>query len=704
MISIKTLSMRNFLSIGAVAQSLNFENQDLTMIIGENLDVGNGMTGRVGTGKTTLIQAISFAFFGEAINKIKKDNLINRTNEKGMVVTLEFSVGDDHYKIVRGRKPNVLKFIKNNIDDPTKSSDDAQGENKETQAQIEKILGMSYDIFKHIVILNTYTEPFLTMRANDQRQFIESLLGITLLSEKADKLKEQIKQTKDLIQSEDLKIKAITEANKRIHAQINQLKTKSSAWEKSYNSQLEQISSQIVGLEHIDIEQEIANHALRVQYDAYQSVITSLTEARRKHDSWVTDNQSERSKLEKKLLDLEAIDVESEINVLQNIIPEKVRLSGLIKHLKTELDSVNISGQQRIVSKLEAELNALREHKCYACGQQLHDQNVGTKILECSSKLETEQYALETLVSKLQSLEQEYNQNVLAHSSIIVPATFYTDLSSAFNHRAELNSLKQKIDSLSEQSNPHADLVESLQLKLSEFDGSKLQTKPVCVYSSLSEAHEHKNKIAVLVSKLEQVSQSVNPYTEQIRDMETKALQVTSFDKINEYTKLMEHQKFVLDLLTNKESFIRKRIIDQNINHLNSRLSYYLERIGLPHHVCFKNDLSVEITDLGRELDFHNLSRGETNRLVLALSFAFRDVWESLYKPINCIFVDELLDTGQDAVGLENASQVLKEFCSKRGKSVWVISHREELLDKVNQVLKVIKEGGFTTYEMMDSK
>ena len=328
MISIKTLSMRNFLSIGNVSQSINFENQDLTMIIGENLDVGNGMTGRVGTGKTTLIQAISFAFFGEAINKIKKDNLINRTNEKGMVVTLEFSVGEDHYKIVRGRKPNVLKFIKNNIDDPTKSSDDAQGENKETQAQIEKILGMSYDIFKHIVILNTYTEPFLTMRANDQRQFIESLLGITLLSEKADKLKEQIKQTKDLIQSEDLKIKAITEANKRIHEQINQLKTKSSAWEKSYNSQLEQISSQVVSLEHIDIEQEISNHALRVQYDAYQSVISSLTEARRKYDLWVTDNQSERSKLEKKLLDLEAINVESEINVLQNIIPEKNRLSG----------------------------------------------------------------------------------------------------------------------------------------------------------------------------------------------------------------------------------------------------------------------------------------------------------------------------------------------------------------------------------------
>ena len=704
MISIKTLSMRNFLSIGAVAQSLNFENQDLTMIIGENLDAGNGMTGRVGTGKTTLIQAISFAFFGEAINKIKKDNLINRTNEKGMVVTLEFSVGADHYKIIRGRKPNVLKFIKNNVDDPSKSSDDAQGENKETQTQIEKILGMSYDIFKHIVILNTYTEPFLTMRANDQRQFIESLLGITLLSEKADKLKEQIKQTKDSIQSEDLKIKAINEVNKRIHEQIGQLKTKSAAWEKSYSTQINQISSQIVSLQHIDIEQEITNHTLKVEYDAYQSLLKSLSEAKQKHDAWVSDAESEKAKLEKQLVKLEAIDIESEINVLQNIIPEKNRLGMHLKQLKTQIDSINISGQQRIVSKLESELQALKDHKCYACGQQLHDQNVELKVSECEAKLETEKSCLDSLQQKLESLRREYTETETTYSSIVVPNTFYTDLSSAFNHRSELNALKQKIETNVGQSNPYIEAVTSLESKVSDFDSEKLLVKPVCVYSSVSEAHEHKNKIAVLVSKLEQVSESVNPYTEQIRDMETKALQVTSYDKINEYTKLMEHQKFVLDLLTNKESFIRKRIIDQNINHLNSRLSYYLERIGLPHHVCFKNDLSVEITDLGRELDFHNLSRGETNRLVLALSFAFRDVWESLYKPINCIFVDELLDTGQDAVGLENASQVLKEFCSKRGKSVWVISHREELLDKVNQVLKVIKEGGFTTYEMMDSK
>ena len=105
-------------------------------------------------------------------------------------------------------------------------------------------------------------------------------------------------------------------------------------------------------------------------------------------------------------------------------------------------------------------------------------------------------------------------------------------------------------------------------------------------------------------------------------DVEKQALQEISFDKINELTKIGDHYKFLQDLLTSKDSFVRKKIIDQNLSYLNSRLTNYLDKIGLPHTVVFKNDLSVEITELGRELDFDNLSRGERNRLILGLSLA----------------------------------------------------------------------------------
>jgi hypothetical protein len=93
--------------------------------------------------------------------------------------------------------------------------------------------------------------------------------------------------------------------------------------------------------------------------------------------------------------------------------------------------------------------------------------------------------------------------------------------------------------------------------------------------------------------------------------------------------------------LTSKDSFVRKKIIDQNLSYLNSRLTHYLDRMGLPHTVKFMNDLSVNIEELGRELDFDNLSRGERTRLILSMSWAFRDVFESLKIPIQAATSDK---------------------------------------------------------------
>jgi DNA repair exonuclease SbcCD ATPase subunit len=154
----------------------------------------------------------------------------------------------------------------------------------------------------------------------------------------------------------------------------------------------------------------------------------------------------------------------------------------------------------------------------------------------------------------------------------------------------------------------------------------------------------------------------------------------------------------LLKLLTNKDSFVRKRIIDQNLAYLNTRLSYYLDKIGLPHTVVFQNDLTVNISELGRELDFDNLSRGERNRLILSLSWAFRDVWESLYQPINLLFIDEMVDSGMDSSGVEASLAILKKMSRDRNKSVWLVSHKDELIGRVNNVLTVTKENGFTSY------
>jgi DNA repair exonuclease SbcCD ATPase subunit len=221
---------------------------------------------------------------------------------------------------------------------------------------------------------------------------------------------------------------------------------------------------------------------------------------------------------------------------------------------------------------------------------------------------------------------------------------------------------------------------------------------PEVIYDSLEQALNHKNSFDGLERELTIKTAEENPYDDQIVELKETAVQEIDWNGLNELVRVKDHQEFLYKLLTNKDSFVRKRIIDQNLAFLNQRLTYYLDKIGLPHTVEFQNDLTVIITQLGQDLDFDNLSRGERNRLILSLSWAFRDVWENLYTSINLLFIDELVDSGMDASGVESSIAVLKRMTRERDKNVFLISHRDDLTSRVNHVLKVIKENGFTSY------
>jgi ABC-type lipoprotein export system ATPase subunit len=84
--------------------------------------------------------------------------------------------------------------------------------------------------------------------------------------------------------------------------------------------------------------------------------------------------------------------------------------------------------------------------------------------------------------------------------------------------------------------------------------------------------------------------------------------------------------------------------------------------------------------------------------LILGMCWAFRDVWESLYQPINLLFIDELMDNGLDTQGVESGLALLKKMSRERHKSIWLVSHRDELAGRVENILKVVKEHGFTSY------
>lgn len=684
-IILKNITLRNFLSIGAVTQAVNFDSKELTLILGENLDLG-GDGARNGTGKTTLIQGLTYVLFGTPINQIRKDNLINRTNAKNMLVTLEYTSNGVDYKIERGRRPNVLKFYING-EEQKEDENSAQGENKDTQKEIERTMGMTSDMFKHIVALNTYSAPFLSLPGGDQRKIIEQLLGITLLSEKAEMIKEKIKANKDAIQAEDFRIKAVEEANKRVQEQIDALKRRQNLWVKQYDASLAKLVADYEELSQIDIESELQLHRELNQWIEKKKQKDTCDALVARQVAWKQKQDKDVLSLRARVDAMSHIDIDSELQSHHDL---KIYESN-----KVELDNINkniirleasLKKDQALVTKLEAEIQTLEENKCYACGQDFHDENHITVI---TGKRELLSAAVAELTQTQNDLEKNKNSIFVLGEK---PTTHYKTEAEAIRHSSEIERIQNQIADKLNETDPYAEQI----AEQCTFDD--LGPRPITHYNTEAEAIEHKSVVAALISQIEKKAEETDPYHEQIIDMEKKALQEISFDKINELTKYGDHLKFLQDLLTSKDSFVRKKIIDQNLSYLNSRLTNYLDKIGLPHTVVFKNDLSVEITELGRELDFDNLSRGERNRLILGLSFAFRDVWENLYYPINTIFIDELIDSGMDTVGVENSMAILKDMARRRSKSIWLVSHREELAGRVPQVLKVVKENGFTSY------
>ena len=580
MIQIKNLSVRNFMSVGNATQGIDFDRRDLTLVLGENLDLG-GDGSRNGTGKTTIINALSYALYGTALSNIRKDNLVNKTNGKNMMVSLDFAVAGQDYRIERGRKPNVLKFYVNNHEQEI--IDDAQGDSRETQGTIERTLGLSHDMFRHILALNTYTEPFLSLKANDQRTIIEQLLGITMLSERADKIKDLNRSTKDAISQEEFRIRAVQEANKRIEEQIESLKQRQRMWDNKFYEDLSKLQSALDELSKIDINAELAAHKSLIDYNT--------------------------------------------------LVKEQADIQKTLA--RARLDQAR---EMKTADKLLAEVNSLADHKCHSCGQDLHDVKHEAIITAKQNEFDAACTEVDLLAVGITELENELEDLGEPGPQ---PSVFYDKESDAVEHNSSINNLRQQIT---------------------------------------AKMDEH------------------NPYSDQIVDMQQKALQEVTYDHMNELTRLQEHQEFLLKLLTSKDSFIRKKIIEQNLSYLNSRLTHYLDRIGLPHTVVFQNDLTVSIEELGRELDFDNLSRGERNRLILSMSWAFRDVFESLYQPINLLFIDEMIDNGLDTQGVESALALLKQMSRERHKSIWLVSHRDELAGRVENILKVVKESGFTSY------
>ncbi|TFG97005.1 hypothetical protein E4H12_09700 [Candidatus Thorarchaeota archaeon] len=583
MIIFSSLTMRNFLSYGNNTTSFQLERPGTTLIVGEDLDNTTNGQGANGVGKSTLINALAYAIYDKPVSNISKDNLVNNINKKNMEVIVEFIIPSGKtYMVKRARKAkagaagNTVYLYENGKDITPDSA-------ANTNAEIERIIGIPYELFVRIVVFSASHTPFLDLPVKshyqaNQTDIIEELFGLTALSAKAAVLKEMIKETEMKLQMRQVKIEILEKEHIRHQQQVDSAKRRVIQWDEQNQTQIKQLRAKLKKIESVDIEQQRSLHE-------------SLN------------------------------DIKGQLN---DALDKQRVIEKYIKELN------------KTYTKAEADLTHLRDEKCPYCLQ---------KYADAQSKIKATESTAEKAFKEL-----EKNNN-------------------------ELKLVKKDVGSLTT---------------------SFKDIKDKITVDNLQELLQIRNESATMRTKIDELTNALNPYLEPLEELQTIKLDKINYDEINAMNKDIEHQRFLLKLLTKKDSFVRKALLNKNIPYLNSRLQHYLAILGLPHKVEFTFEMTASISQFGRTLDFGNLSAGQRARVNLALSFAFRDVLQNLHTKINICMLDEVLDHGLDTVGVHAAARLLKRKARDEQLSLYIISHRDEIDGAFDNTITVQLSKGFS--------
>jgi DNA repair exonuclease SbcCD ATPase subunit len=706
--------IRNFLSIGSVAQAVKLNSNSLTLIMGKNYDSG----GRNGCGKSGLLNAICFALYGESIMEVKYDNLVNNINKKNMLVVLNFKKDGIPYKIERGRKPNIFKFYINGSD-----KDMSKGEKKYTQEDVLEIIGMSHMMFTHLIGMNTYTEPFLKMKAAPQRELIEELLGISLLSKRDETVKKLISDTKKSIEIEQAVIKATIDANTRIEQAIQRSKNDMVTWENSRNFRLINYQNALEKIENIDFEKELSifDEIVGVENTKKQIIYeTNLNKIK------ISSKREELEKIYNEQVKSNSFDIEPHILRLQKDLENQERIlnsdnDSYVKMLNQSIISLNLDIEHftKIILKTSEEISHLEEHLlsdehfCNACGQKFNDENhlqeakekIREKISDYSKQIDRLFQNIDNLKNEIQSkLDAILESNELINKNKENAQRRIEEISKEINDlftNKELLEIKlQESIALLEYETLK---IENELLELQEDDKQLKRLLsgiviPKSTYKNKEEVWAIRDQKEQLLRDIEAELEKENPHEKNIENL-LSTMQAISYDYINELRDDLAHQEFIHKLLSGKDSFIRKKIIEQNLPYLNMRINYYLDLLSLPHEIKILSDLSVEVIYMGNDYEFGQLSRGQQGRVILATAWAFRDVWENLNNFSNLMFVDELLDSGIDDEGAEAGLAIMNKMAREQKRNIFLISHKEVFIGRVDHTLIVHYENRFSRFE-----
>ena len=525
---------------------------------------------------TTIINAICYALYNKPFDNISLQRLINSTNATKntlMEVKLSFERGGDEYEITRIRGEHyTIRFTKNGEDITP-----GKGVN-ECDALIQEVIGISYELFTKTIIFSGNAQAFLELPIAQQRLQIEELFNITLLSEKAKILRENIKLTEGDLNVQKAIVKQQEIATELYQKQIHEAEQRILRWDQAREKDIREIQETLAVVGTVDFEIEQLLH-------------------------------NERSEL----------------------VQEGAYLAAKLAPAKKDRQQLNSA-----VEKLLSEQAHLNDATCPYCSQSFADAPQKLAIID-------------------EQIDVKGKQLIQAE--------------------ADVQSLSEK--------------VKDQQARLSEVQDSIQHT-------NLNELLLARENASVMSAKKDSLEHAVNPHIEALERLLTTECKTPDHSNADALRKRLEHQQFLMKLLTNKDSFLRRRIISKTIPFLNGRINEYTLQLGLPHVVKFDTDMSCTVAEFGRELDFGNLSAGEKKRVNVGLALAFRDVLHHMHAKSNLMLIDEL-DGQLDGGGIDAVVRIIKDKSRDEEMTVFVISHHPNVSGRLDRTMIVSKNHGFST-------
>lgn len=710
MITFKVLKIRNFLSFGNAETVLDLTKDPLTLIKGLNLDKpGESAEARSGTGKSSVLQALHYALFGKSINnEIKLANIINKTNKKGLEVSLSFEKDGVEYRIERGRKPECLRFIINNVES---EEDEAQGENSKTQERIQEILGFEPDIFNQTFLLTKNVESFLKQPLATQRDIIEQLIGTTVLTQKADSLKAKIKEYKQFVGEETVRLQTVKSSNEQITDQYNQtvekIKKQQQDWDTEHQEKLNKLKNYLEGLKSFDIKDELEKHEFNAEQlkikEQKQQQDKELIEVGKQIEQLINDQNS----IENNLKDLMSVNIEEEKKLYEQwdnynkavddynkkvaeqslVIKEANITKGKLSDLHNKIVTL-----EKDITDVESDIRTFKANICPTCGQLLADVHSDIKE-QYERKLGLLKQEREDTQTEFDKVGKEYEE-IMQKCVVIDPISVskperkprYEDQKDLYVHESKISNLLKDKDVIIEKK-------KDFETKLKSFPVLTYQELKPTYYKLKEEAIQHVGLILSCETNIENLSKEENPFIKTLDEMKEPELIPYDETKLNETLRIQKHSELLVKLLTDKDSFIRKKVLERNLNFLNQLIKKYMLKIGSIHEVNFLPDMSVDIMKQGESFDFANLSEGEKTAVTLSLNFAFRELFERLNEPINLLCFDER-EGGLDKMMVRNFIDMLQNITDK---NIFVISHREEFIRTIPNQITCQMLRGFTT-------